>query len=87
MRVDLDIVPDTRLGEGASFTEVVDLLATAAPGAVLCTHGDVIPETIAALQRRGCEVTTAPDWRKGTVWSIDRVDGEFTRARVWSPPH
>ena len=40
---------------------------------------------IAALQRRGCRVHGPADWRKGTVWTIDRHDGELTSARVWRP--
>ena len=54
---------------------------------MLCSHGDVVPETSAALQRRGCEILTKPDWRKGTIWTIERsADGNFVSASVWGPP-
>ncbi len=75
------------LGEGRSFVEVLELMASLPDGAVLCSHGDVIPDTIAALERRGCELTSPPDWRKATVWVLDRdADGEILTASVWPPP-
>ncbi len=83
--LDVAIVPDERLAEEQPFAPVIDLLATVPDGTVLCSHGDVIPETIAALQRRGCEIQGPVDWRKGTVWTIDRHDGELAVARVWRP--
>lgn len=84
---DLDIVEQACLSEGEPFEKVVDLLALVADGAVLCSHGDIIPETMAALQRRGCEIMTQPDWRKGTIWTIERsADGAFVSASVWGPP-
>lgn len=83
--VDLAISDAPCLAEGEPFAPVIDLLERLDVGVVLCSHGDVIPETIAALERRGCVVQRPADWRKGTVWSIDRVNGELHRARVWAP--
>ena len=78
---------DKRLGEGRSGIDVVELLESLPDGVAICSHGDVIPETIAALQRRGCEITTAPDWRKGSVWVLDRnTAGEIVAASAWPPP-
>ena len=85
---DLEIVLDRRLGEARSFEGALEMLAEVPDGAVLCSHGDVIPETMAALERRGCQIVSEPDWRKGTVWTLDRgIDGNFERAEVWSPPN
>ncbi len=53
---------------------------------MLCSHGDVIPETLDALVRRGMQVKTTPDWRKGTVWVLKRNEGRITTATVWPPP-
>jgi 8-oxo-dGTP diphosphatase len=81
------IESDDRLGEGRGFREVLELLATVPDGTVLCSHGDVIPETIGALERRGCELTTPPDWRKATVWVLERNNSkEIVRAECWPPP-
>lgn len=83
--LDMAIVIDERLAEGRPFAPVIELLTTVPDGGVLCSHGDIIPETLGALQRRGCRVHGPADWRKGTVWTIDRHDGELTSARVWRP--
>jgi phosphohistidine phosphatase SixA len=84
--LDLDIANDDRLAEAGTFEGALELLTEVPDGAVLCSHGDVIPETIAALQRRGCAIDSHPDWRKGTVWTLERAaDGQFVRAKVWAP--
>ena len=69
--------------------------ATLPIGRVLCSHGDVVPDLIEALARRGMELTTAPDWRKATLWVLDGDEGDrassggerlFSRAAVEAPP-
>ena len=82
-----EISTDDCLAEGRSYTAVLELMATLADRAILCSHGDVIPDTIAALQRRGCEFTSPPDWRKAGVWVLDRnAAGEIVTAEAWPPP-
>ena len=84
---DLDIAIDERLMEGTDFEPVLELIDELPDGSVLCSHGDIVPATIAAIERRGCIITTPADWRKGTIWRIERsAGGEFTTAAVWSPP-
>jgi 8-oxo-dGTP diphosphatase len=86
-RTRLPIAIDERLTEGAPFEGVLELLAGLAGGAVLCSHGDVIPDVIDALVRRGLDVRSPADWRKATVWVLKRnKHGTFTRAVVWGPP-
>ena len=85
-RRQLEIVVDHRLAEGQGFAGALDLLAELPDRSVLCSHGDVIPELMMALQRRGTEFTTAPDWRKGTVWVLERTGADVVSARVWGPP-
>jgi 8-oxo-dGTP diphosphatase len=78
---------DERLAEGTSFPAVLELFAAMPDGAVLCSHGDVIPEVMDALARRGCELQSAPDWRKGVVWVLRReADDVFVSAKCWPPP-
>lgn len=77
------------LREGSNFEDVLELLRTLPDDSVLCSHGDVIPDTIAALERRGCRIHGKPDWRKATVWVLERSDDEhliIARATVWPPP-
>ena len=85
--IGVTVAIDGRLAEGRGGFEVVELIETLPDSTALCSHGDVIPETIAALQRRGCQITSAPDWRKASVWVLDRdADGEITTASAWPPP-
>jgi 8-oxo-dGTP diphosphatase len=78
---------DERLAEEQGFEGALELLGTLPDGSVLCSHGDVIPDTIAALERRGTTIAGTPDWRKGSVWLLLR-DGAagVTRAAAWPPP-
>ena len=85
--LDLPVLADERLLEGAGFEGALELLTEVGDGAVLCSHGDVIPETLQALVRRGMEVKTTADWRKGTVWVLKRNNGRITSGTVWPPPN
>ncbi len=81
------VEPDERLGEGHTFAEVFELLESVPDETALCSHGDVIPETMSALERRGCEFISAADWRKASVWVLERNEsGKIVRAECWPPP-
>lgn len=78
---------DDRLAEENPAAAAIELLDELDDGSVLCSHGDVIPATIDELTRRGLDLRSEPDWRKGSVWVIDRSPkGRYTRARAWPPP-
>lgn len=91
-QVGLAIETDERLAEEQPLERVLSLVAELPSRTVLCSHGDIIPELIAALVRRGMELTTEPDWRKATLWTLKGpgldADGElrFTTAKVEPPP-
>jgi phosphohistidine phosphatase SixA len=85
-RVGLTITTDRRLREGSRFDDVLELLASLPDGSALCSHGDVIPATIAALERRHCRIDGEPDWRKASTWVLEREDGDVVRATSWPPP-
>ena len=74
------------LAEGASTREVVEILASLPDDSVLCTHGDVVPAVIDALQARGMALDGEPDYRKGATWVIERDGDEFMRAQAMPPP-
>ena len=81
------IETDDRLYEGRPADPVLDLLASVPDATALCSHGDVIPDTMDALVRRGCEILSVPDWRKGSVWVLQRSPtGEIVSAEAWPPP-
>ncbi len=86
-RLKRSIEIEPRLCEEEPFEPVLGLIAEVADGAVLCSHGDVIPATIMALERRGTEIRTPPDWRKASVWVLRRnKHGDVVHATVWPPP-
>lgn len=91
-RLGLDVETDERLAEGQPFEQVLALVAEVPSRTVLCSHGDIVPELITALVRRGMTLTTEPDWRKATLWTLRGPglddDGElrFTTAKVEPPP-
>ena len=74
------------LAEGEGFEAVLQLLEGAGDHAVLCSHGDIIPETIGALVRRGMHVRSRPEWRKGSIWVLEREGGAFVKAKALPPP-
>ena len=84
--VGLPIRTDERLTEGARFEDTLQLLEESGDGAVLCTHGDVLEEVAAALARRGTRIVGKPDWRKGTIWVLERDGDSFDTARPEPPP-
>ena len=84
--LDQPVVIDDHLTEGADWRATIEWMTDLADGAVLCSHGDVIPDVISALERRGMHIAGDPDWRKATVWVLERDDNTFVKGKVWSPP-
>ena len=81
------VLEDERLGEAAGFEPALALIGELPDGSVLCSHGDVIPETIDALHRRGCAIIGEPNWRKASVWVLTHDDnGLVVEATAWEPP-
>ena len=85
-RLGVDVQAERRLYEGEPFEPVLELLAEVPTGAVLCSHGDIVPDVIQALARRGMEVQSPPDWRKGSIWVLKRKGDRITKGKVWPPP-
>lgn len=85
-RLGVDIIQDRRLYEGEPFEPVLELLTEVANGAVLCSHGDIIPDVIQALIRRGMEVQSPADWRKASTWVLRRKGDRIIKGKVWPPP-
>ena len=81
-----EVIDEPRLFEDEPFEPVLELLEEVPDGAVLCSHGDIIPAVVQALHRRGMEVDTPADWRKGSVWMLKRSKGQIVKGKVWRPP-
>jgi 8-oxo-dGTP diphosphatase len=82
----LTVHSNTHLEEGTDFASCVEWLSTLADGAVMSSHGDVIPPVIEALERRGMQVEGMRDSRKASVWVLERQGDAFIRGTVWAPP-
>ena len=86
-RLGATVIADERLAEDMPFKPLLELMQETADGSVLCSHGDMIPDVMAALERRGCAITTEPNWKKGAVWVLERnKKGRFVSAAAWPPP-
>jgi 8-oxo-dGTP diphosphatase len=85
----VDVTIDARLAEfvdSVRIDPVLDVIDSLPDDAAICSHGDVIPELIAALERRGMVIASEPCWRKGSVWVLDRMNGAWSRAIAVAPP-
>jgi len=83
----LPVETSEALAEGAPLEGVLELVEVAAgTPTVLCTHGDVVPAVVLHLHERGVLLEGERDWKKGSVWALDRRDGQVVRARYDPPP-
>lgn len=86
-RLDLQVITDDRLCEEQPLIPMLELIFGVPDGAVLCSHGDMIPDAMAGLQRRGCRFIGEPNWKKASVWMLLRDSGgNVTTAKCWPPP-
>ncbi|HEX5949498.1 MAG TPA: NUDIX hydrolase [Actinomycetota bacterium] len=83
----LPVETSEALVEGAPPERALALLEeTVHTPTVLCTHGDVVPAVVLHLGERGAELQGERDWKKGSVWVLERRDGRVVRARYLPPP-
>jgi hypothetical protein len=81
-----DVTVDPALIEGCDVRALHDRLATVAGPTVWSSHGDVIPELLEMLSRRGLDLGSSPSCRKGSTWVLQIGDGEVLTARSLPPP-
>jgi 8-oxo-dGTP diphosphatase len=86
--INLEVVTD--LIEGTPIERTWAVLARAAtlPGdAVLCSHGDVIPELISRAQGRGMEIHGKSGCSKGSIWKLTGwKDDRFSTGKYLGTP-
>lgn len=84
----LAIEPVEALAEGAVLEEAVALIRKhTATGAVMCSHGDVIPMLLDHYASNGVDIGAAPQWPKGCVWVLETDStGEVVGAEYLPPP-
>jgi 8-oxo-dGTP diphosphatase len=74
-------------GEGRRAVELVRSLSADGDDAVLCSHGDVIPEILATLANEDrIDLGPAPRVEKASVWLLYGDGGRFSSAAYLKPP-
>jgi broad specificity phosphatase PhoE len=89
-RLDLRVDSDDRLLEGAEGGQALELLrelaaATDGTGAVVCSHGDVIPDLLRILNAGATRFKDPLAWPKGSIWVLTGDAGRWTKARYIPP--
>ena len=82
------VEPVETLAEGARLEETLALVRKhSASGALMCTHGDVIPMLLDYYASVGVDLPKQRQWPKGCTWTLetDRT-GEVVRARYLDAP-
>lgn len=84
----LPVEPAPQLAEGAAAADAVDFVrGLAGQGAVLCTHGDMVPVILDALSAAdGLPLPPRYPFAKGSTWELDAADGCWVGARYLPPP-
>ena len=82
----LDVNEDEALAEGNAKRAVELVKGLLHVEAVLCSHGDVIPEVLDAMADSGVRIEDAWRWEKGSVWTLHTQDGRFSRATYTPAP-
>lgn len=82
----LEVEVTEALAEGTPLKQswaLIDSLAKET--AVLCSHGDVIPDVIRTAQLRGLHVPGKSGCAKGSVWTLKHWDGDRFATGIYTP--
>ena len=84
----LAVEPAEDLAEGARLDAALALVRKhALSGAVMCTHGDIVPMLLDHYAKVGVDIAAEREWPKGCTWTLDTDNtGEVIRARYAPPP-
>lgn len=84
----LAVEPADELAEGAPLDAALALVRKHAnAGAVLCTHGDVVPMLLDHYAAAGADIPAEREWPKGCMWTLHTDStGEVIRASYTLPP-
>jgi len=81
------VEPAEGLAEGAELAKALELVRKyAGSGAVMCTHGDVLPMILEYAHQHGVDLGKNPKCPKGCTWVLE-TDGTYEiRAARYVPP-
>jgi 8-oxo-dGTP diphosphatase len=81
----LRLEEDDRLAEGADPAWALERLS-AAPGTVLCTHGDVMASIVIGLADAHVPMVGGLQWAKAGTWAFAVSGGRIVAGRYLPPP-
>ncbi len=85
--VGLEVQTTEALAEGAPVEPAVELVCSLLDGgAVLCAHGDLVPEVLEWFAAHGADVDGSQSTAKGSAWALTISDGRVTAGRYLPPP-
>jgi broad specificity phosphatase PhoE len=83
----LAIEPEDTLAEGGDLDSAMALVRKhIGNGAVLCSHGDVIPAILSSLAATGIDLGPDPRCPKGSTWALEADGGTDITSVRYSPP-
>ena len=83
----LPVETDERLAEGAGAAGALAVAAEVRDtGAVLCSHGDVIPDLLEHLLAHGTKLKGELRWQKASTWVLTWEGEQLTKGRYLPPP-
>ncbi len=86
-RLGVPVEPERRLAEGSGAISPLELAEQLrdAP-TVFCSHGDVIPDILDELVRRGATLEDDLRWQKASTWAFDWDGDRLGTGRYLPPP-
>lgn len=88
-RLGLAVEADPRLAEGADGVHALGLadeLCKEHDAAVVCSHGDVIPDMLRILKATTARFRDPFVWPKGSTWVVTWDGDRWSKARYIAPP-
>jgi phosphohistidine phosphatase SixA len=76
----LEVEPVEELAEGNSREALRLVHEIVGEEAALCTHGDVVPELLQALESEGVHILAEWKWRKASTWVLHTENSAITHA-------
>jgi 8-oxo-dGTP diphosphatase len=80
---------DVRVAEGATRQEawsLVEEIRDERQSAVICTHGDVVPEVLLSLRAYGAVFRDDLTWPKASIWAVLSNGATWTQVDYLPPP-
>ena len=83
----VEVEVDERLGEGQGAEGALAVAGEVSDtDAVLCSHGDVIPDLLDALVTQGCRLKDELRWQKASTWVLSWDGDRLVKGRYLPPP-